>query len=96
MTEEDKQALAAEIADELQDSCGIETDADRDLTARCIVDRIEHTLRQQDWMPPEETSRIIGGVRSWAGRAGKIPEHHVTRDVLNSHLAELAQILNDR
>ena len=96
MTEEDKQALAAEIADELQDSCGIETDADRDLTARCIVDRIGHTLRQQGWMPPEKSSRIIGGVISWAARLGKLPEHHINRDVLISHLVELGQILNDR
>jgi hypothetical protein len=92
MTDEDKKILADAIADELQDSIGITTPDDRDLTARCVVDRIEHLLRQRGWMPPETYSQV----HSWAGRAGKIQDHHLNRSVLNSHLAELTQILHDR
>ena len=92
MDDEDKKIVADAIADELQDSCGIETEADRDLTARCVVDRVEHLLHQRGWMPPETYDRVHG----WATRAANIPDHHVNRDVLTSHLAELAQILHDR
>jgi hypothetical protein len=92
MTDEDKKALADAIADGLQDSVGIMTEADRGLTARMLVDRIEHVLYQQGWMPP----RTYENVQGWAIRAADIPEHHINRDVLTSHLTELAAILHDR
>jgi hypothetical protein len=93
MTEEDKKALAAEIAGELQDSgYGIETGTARDLTARLVVDRVEHALYQLGWMPPATYERV----QDWAMRTGNLPEHHVNRDVLTSHLVELADILHDR
>lgn len=93
MDDEDKKVLADAIADELEDSAyGIATEADRDRTALLVVDRIESLLRQCGWMPPETYSRIL----HWAVRTGAIPEHHVNRDVLNSHLVELSQILQDR
>jgi hypothetical protein len=92
MTDEDKKTLSAEIADELRDSVGITTEADRDLTARMVVDRIEHALYEQGWMPP----RTYEGVQGWVIRAGSIPDHHVNRDVLTSHLCELTAILHDR
>ena len=96
MTEEEKKDLAAEIAGELEDSCGIETEGDRDLTARCIVDRIEHELKQLGWMPPAKTDRIHSRIRAWCVDMAKLPDHPVTRQVLNSQMAELAQILADR
>ena len=94
--EADRKALAEKIAEELRDSIGIATPEDRDLTARCLVQSIEHDLRRLGWMPPAKTERILGGIHGWSARLGKIPDHHLTRDVLNSHLAELTQILNDR
>jgi hypothetical protein len=92
VTDEDKQILAEAIAGELDDSCGIDTEADRDLTARCIVDRIESMLYQRGWMPPATSGRI----HHWIGQTAALPEHHVNRSVLNSQLAELSQILHDR
>ena len=93
MTDEDKQILAEAIADELQDSAyGIGTEADRERTAVLVVDRIEHLLHRRGWMPPATYDRVHG----WAARTANIPDHHVNRDVLTSHLAELAQILHDR
>jgi len=93
MTEEDKKILADAIADELEDSAyGIETALDRQLTAVLVVERIENLLRQRGWMPPETLSRIS----HWAGRTGSIPDHHVNRDVLTSHLCELTDILRGR
>jgi hypothetical protein len=92
----DREALAEKIAEELRDSIGITTPEDRDLTARCLVASIEHDLRQLGWLPPAKTDRILGGIYHWSARLGQIPDHHLTRDVLNSHLAELAQILHDR
>jgi hypothetical protein len=96
MTEEDKKALAAEIADELQDSAyGIATGADRELTARLVVDRVEHALYQMGWMPPAKTERIFGRVHEWTARTRKQPQDPGP-GVLNSHLAELADILHGR
>lgn len=93
MDDEYKKFLAADIAGELEDSAyGIGTEADRERTAVLVVDRIESSLHQMGWRPPETLSRIA----HWAGRTASIPDHHVNRDVLNSHLAELTQILNDR
>jgi hypothetical protein len=93
MTEEDEKALAEMIADELEDSAyGIETGADRLRTALLVVDRIQHDLYRQGWMPPE----TYENVQAWATRTGNLPEHHVTRPVLSSHLVELAAILHDR
>ena len=93
MTDEDKKALAAEIAGELEDSVwGIETPDGRDKTARLVVDRIEHALYMQGWMPPVTYERI----HDWAARTRNIPDHHINRDVLTSHLAELSDILHDR
>lgn len=93
MTEEDEKAPAEAIADELEDSAyGIATEAGRDRTARLVADRIKPWLRQAGWMPPETYDRIL----DWALRTGDLPEHHVNRDVLTSHLAELSQILRDR
>jgi hypothetical protein len=93
MTEEDEKALAEAIADELEDSAyGTATEIDRGRTARLVVDRIEHLLYEQGWMPP----RTYENVQGWAIRAANIPEHHVNRGVLTSHLTELAAILHDR
>lgn len=93
MTEEDEKALAEAIADELEDSAyGIETEADRNRTALLVVDRIQHDLYRQGWMPPE----TYENVQAWATRTGNLPERHVNRDVLTSHLVELAAILHDR
>lgn len=93
MTEEDKKALAAEIAVELRDSAyGIATAADRNRVARLVADRIEHALWLAGWMPPATYGRI----QDWATRTGSIPEHHINPSVLNSHLCELAAILHDR
>lgn len=92
MTEEDKKALADEIAGELLDVGPLEGCTDRELAARLIADRIEPWLHQQGWMPPATYSRI----QDWVTRTANIPEHHVNRDVLTSHLTELAAILHDR
>jgi len=93
MTEEDEKALAEAIADELEDSAyGIATEADRIRTALLIVDRIQHDLYRQGWMPPE----TYENVQAWAARTGNLPEHHINRDVLTSHLTELSAILHDR
>jgi len=93
VTEEDEKALAEAIADELEDSAyGIATGADRERTARLVVDRIEQVLYRQGWMPPTTFERI----RDWASRTGGIPDHHVNRDVLTSHLTELWALLRDR
>jgi hypothetical protein len=43
-------------------------------------------------MPPE----TYENVQAWAARTGNIPDHHINRDVLTSHLTELAAILHDR
>ena len=88
--DEDREELASAIADELEDSVGIATIADRNLTARLIVARIETTLRHMGWRPPADYDRI----REWSAATARIPEHHVNRDVLTSHLAELSGILN--
>jgi hypothetical protein len=93
VTEENKKALAAVIADELEDSAyGIATEADRYRTARLVAGRIVPALYEQGWMPPRTYERV----RAWAARTGSIPDHHVNRDVLTSHLSELAAILHDR
>ena len=92
MTDEDKTALAAEIADELLDTASFETRADRELAARLVADRIEPWLYQQGWMPPATYDRV----HDWAMRTGNLPEHHINRSVLTSHLAELTDILRDR
>jgi hypothetical protein len=93
VTEEDEKALAEAIADELEDSAyGIEAAADRERTAFLVVDRIKHALYQQGWMPPDTYEQI----QDWASRTGNLPEHHVNRDVLTSHLVELSAILHDR
>jgi hypothetical protein len=93
MTDEGKKALAAEIAGELEDSAyGIGTEADRERTALLVADRLEHALYRQGWMPPE----TYENVQAWATRTAGIPDHHVNRDVLTSHLTELAAILHDR
>ena len=93
MTEEDKKILAADIADELEDSAyGIGTEADRERTAILVADRIEHALHRMGWRPPGTYSRVV----HWAAQTGNLPEHHVNRSVLTSQLAELAQILHDR
>ena len=93
MTEEDRKALAEAIADQLEDSAyGIATGAARSRTALLVADRVEHALYEQGWMPP----RTYENVQGWAIRAAGIPEHHINRDVLTSHLTELAAILHDR
>jgi DNA-binding response OmpR family regulator len=93
VTEEDEKALAEAIADELEDSAyGIATGADRIRTALLVVDRIQHDLYRLGWMPPE----TYENVQAWATRTASLPEHHVNRDVLTSHLTELAAILHDR
>ena len=57
-----------------------------------IVRQLPQLLYQAGWMPPETLERV----RDWAARTGNLPEHHVNRDVLNSHLVELADILHGR
>ena len=92
MDEEYKKFLVADIAGELQDSAyGIGTEADRERTAVLVADRIERSLHQMSWRPPETYSRVV----HWAAQTGNLPEHHVNRSVLNSQLAELTQILHD-
>jgi len=90
MDDEDRKELADVIAAELEDSVGIATADDRDLTARVIVARIESTLHYLGWRPPADYDRI----REWSASTARIPEHHINRDVLTSHLAELSAILN--
>ncbi len=90
MDDEDKGRLAAVIAAELEDSVGIATEDDRDLTARVIVARIESTLHSLGWRPPADYDRIL----EWSSATARIPEHHINRDVLTSHLAELSDILH--
>ena len=93
MTEEDKNALAGEIADELEDSAyGIGTGEDRHKTALLVIDRAEHWLWVSGWMPPATYERI----REWASRTAHVPDKHVNRDTLTAHLAELSGILHDR
>lgn len=92
MTDEDKKALVAAITGELEDSCGIGTVTDRDLTARLIADRIGSTLWQQGWMPPATYERVS----DWAAQTGSLPEHHINKSVLGSQLIELSDILHDR
>ena len=95
MTVEERRELADVIAEELRDSIGIQTAEDRDLTARCIVQRIEHELKHLGWMPPTKTGRIHGRIRAWCADMATLPEHHINRSVLTSQMAELAQILHD-
>jgi hypothetical protein len=49
-------------------------------------------LYQAGWMPPETFERV----QDWATRTGNLPEHHINRDVLTSHLCELTDILHGR
>ena len=60
--------------------------------ADALLKELPRLLRQAGWMPPETLDRV----QDWAGRTGKLPEHHINRDVLNSHLVELAAILHGR
>jgi len=92
MDDADKKELAARIAEDLEDSVGIATEDDRDLTARVIVARIERTLYAMGWLPPSTYDRI----HDWRTRTANLPEHHINRDVLTSHLVELSAILHDR
>jgi len=90
MTDEDKAALADVIADVLADSAyGTATGDGRYRTARLILDRIEPVLGQQGWMPPGTLEQV----HAWGRRLGELPGHHINRDVLNSHLAELWAIV---
>ena len=61
-------------------------------TAAAIVRRLPQLLYQAGWLTPDVHDRI----RDWAERTGNLPEHHVNRSVLTSHLAELADILHGR
>jgi hypothetical protein len=89
MNDDDKDDLAAAIAGTLEDSAyGIGTESDRDRTARLVVERIEPALRQMGWTPPETLDRV----HAWGRRLSELPDHHINRDVLNSHLAELWDI----
>jgi hypothetical protein len=88
MTDEDKAELSAALAAEIRDWGA----GDISLLARMITDRIGPLLHQQGWMPPGTTERV----QDWAMRTRAIPDHHVSRDVLTSHLCELADILHDR
>jgi transposase InsO family protein len=92
MDDEDKAHLAAVIAEELEDCIGIATEEDRELTARVLVARIETTLRMLGWRAPADYDRI----REWASMTANLPEHHINRDVLTSHLIELSDILHGR
>jgi hypothetical protein len=93
MTDADKEALVRAIASQLEDSAyGIATGDARVRTAWLVADCIEPWLQQRGWMPPATYDRI----HDWATRTGNIPEVHVNRPVLNSHLCELSDILHDR
>jgi hypothetical protein len=97
MTEEDKMALAAEIAGELEDSAyGIAAGDARNLTARLVADRVGQWLGREGWISPEAASRTHNRIVDWMTRTGSLPEHHVNRSVLTSHLAELADIMHGR
>ena len=92
---EERRDLAGVIAGELGDSIGIQTAEDRDLTARCIIVRIEYELYQLGWMPPAKTERIFGRILDWCEATRNLPEHHINRSVLNSQMTELVQIVHD-
>jgi hypothetical protein len=62
------------------------------LAADEIVRQLPQLLHQAGWMPPQTLERV----QDWATRTGALPEHHVNRSVLTSHLAELADILHGR
>ena len=57
-----------------------------------IVRQLPQLLYQAGWMPPE----TYANVQAWATMTANLPEHHINRDVLTSHLCELTDILHDR
>jgi hypothetical protein len=57
-----------------------------------IVSQLPQLLYQAGWMPPETLERV----QDWATRTRNLPDRHVNRDVLTSHLVELADILHRR
>ena len=96
MTSEERGELIAAIADVLQDSAwGIATADARTHTAALLVARIEWLLRQLGWVPPAKTGRIHDRIHDWCTDMAKLPDHHISRDTLNSQMAELGQILRD-
>jgi len=92
MDDDDRAYLVSAVAEELEDSVGITTEADRVLTARVVVARMESTFLQLGWRPPATYDRIV----TWSAETARLPEHHINRDVLCSQLTELSQILRDR
>ncbi len=90
MDAEDKKALA----DAIDDIIYVRTDGGggSGVAADEIVRQLPQLLRQAGWMPPETLERI----QDWATRTGNLPEHHINRDVLTSHLVELTAILHGR
>lgn len=88
MTSEDRNTLVSAVAEELEDT--IYDGADLELVARAVVDRLETQLRTLGWWSPE----VGDAVAQWGIRLGGISDKHLTRDVLTSHQAELADILH--
>ena len=85
-------AADKELADKIDDIIHEHTDGPAGFAAEDIVRQLPQLLYQAGWMPPATYERV----QDWASRTGSIPDHHVNRDVLTSHLTELAAILHDR
>ena len=88
MTDEDKKELADKIDDIIHDH----TDAPSGFAADEIVAQLPQLLYQAGWMPPGRSSECRTGLSA----PSKLPEHHINRDVLTSHLVELTAILHGR
>jgi hypothetical protein len=83
---------AQELEDKIDDIIYDHTDGAVSQTAAEIVRQLPQLLHQAGWLSPDVLNRI----QDWMSRTASLPERHVNRDVLNSHLAELAAILHGR
>lgn len=94
MTGDEAKRQVDELADKIDDIIyeHVSDGTGSGVAASEIVRQLPQLLYQAGWMPPETLERI----HDWAARTGNLPGHHVNRDVLTSHLTELADILHDR
>jgi hypothetical protein len=92
-TDAEAKRQAEELADKIDDIIYDHTDGGGSgVAAAEIVKQLPELLYQAGWMPPETFERV----QDWATRTGNLPEHHINRDVLTSHLCELTDILHGR
>jgi hypothetical protein len=93
-TDPEAKRQAEELTDKIDDIVYERTDGGggSGTAAAEIVRQLPELLYQAGWLPPDVLSRI----QDWAKRTGELPEQHINRDTLNSHLVELAAILHSR